>query len=194
GRIGSRMYAIFQCGVGSQVDEASNRADLIAELKLLVLGQYFADSFTTRAKTYGVRIPYIRWNSEGAFVGKATNCWPDEDSSLIFKSFLAAPLLDTSVLYTERKFSGSFTAGQSLDVVGAALDAFAHHTLVDTDGDMLLTDLQGVVGLDQSVVLFDPQAHSRTKDTGFWDQGPEGIGAWEKAHKCNKMCKQLKLK
>ncbi|KAG6892105.1 hypothetical protein C0993_004845, partial [Termitomyces sp. T159_Od127] len=34
----------------------------------------------------------------------------------------------------------------------------------------------------------------RTKDTGFWDQGPEGIGAWKKAHKCNEMCKQLKLK
>ncbi|KAF5377218.1 hypothetical protein D9615_006391 [Tricholomella constricta] len=194
GRIGSKMYAIFQCGVDSQVDEASNRADLIAELKLLALGQYFADSFATRAKACGVRIPKIRWNSEGAFVGKATNCWPDDESSLMFESFLAAPLLDTSVVYTERKFSGSDVAGRSADVVGSALDAYAHHTLVDTEGQILLTDLQGVVGSDQSVILFDPQAHSCAKDTGFWDQGSDGIKVWEKAHKCNELCKQLKLK
>ncbi|KAG6885108.1 hypothetical protein C0992_005462 [Termitomyces sp. T32_za158] len=194
GCIGSKLYAIFQCGVGSQVDEASNHTDLIAELKLLVLGQYFAESFATRAKTYGVRIPDIKWNSAGAFVGKAITCWPDEDSSLMFESFLAAPLLDTSTLYTERKFSGSVIAGHSVDVVGVVLDAYAHHVLVDTNGDMVLTDLQGIVGPDQSVILFDPQAHSQTKDTGFWDQGSEGIEAWEKAHKCNEMCKQLKLK
>ncbi|KAG5731822.1 hypothetical protein E4T56_gene13879, partial [Termitomyces sp. T112] len=78
----------------------------------------------------------------------------------MFESFLAAPLLDTSTLYTERKFSGSDTAGHSVDVVGVALDAYAHHTLIDTDGDMLLTDLQGIIGPDQSVILFDPQAHS----------------------------------
>ncbi|KAG6883407.1 hypothetical protein C0993_006361 [Termitomyces sp. T159_Od127] len=194
GRIGSRMYAIFQCGVTSQVDEASNHADLIAELKLLVLGQYFADSFATRAKMYGVRIPNIRWNSEGAFVGKATNCWLDEDSSLMFESFLAAPLLDTSALYTERKFSGSIIAGCSVDVVGVTIDAYAHHIFIDTDGEMILTDLQGIVGPDQSVILFDPQAHSRTKDSGFWDQGFEGIEAWKEAHKCNEMCKKLRLK
>ncbi|KAG6876416.1 hypothetical protein C0992_013039 [Termitomyces sp. T32_za158] len=163
---------------------------------LLALGQYFANSFATCAKTYGVRIPHIRWNSEGAFVGKATNCWPDKESSLMFESFLATPLLDTSVLYTERKFSGSVTAGHSVDVVGVALDAMLItriSTLVFQHA-LFLTLSAGVVGLDQSVILFDPQAHSQTKDTGFWDQGIEGIRAWEKAHKCNEMCKKLKLK
>lgn len=52
------------------------------------------------------------------------------------------PLLDMSGLYTERKFSGSTTAGHSVDVVGSAIDAYAHHVLVDSDGTLLLTDLQ----------------------------------------------------
>lgn len=70
-------------------------------------------------------------------------------------------------------------AGCSIDVVGSAMDAYAHHTLVDSNGAILLTDLQGVlvkpchttyadflfypwgvVGPSQSVVLFDLQAHS----------------------------------
>ena len=47
---------IFQCKArpGTGVDEASNYADLIAELKLLVHGQYFAESFARCAHTYGV--------------------------------------------------------------------------------------------------------------------------------------------
>jgi hypothetical protein len=65
--------------------------------------------------------------------------------SLIFETFLAAPLLDTSNLYTARKFSGSTTAGQSIDVVGTAIDVYAHHVLVDSGGALLLTDLQGMM-------------------------------------------------
>jgi hypothetical protein len=67
-------------------------------------------------------------------------------SSLIFETFLAAPL-DTSELYTERKFSGRTTDGRhgSINVVmGSAIDAYAHHVvLVDSGGGLLLTDLQG---------------------------------------------------
>ncbi|GLB37946.1 hypothetical protein LshimejAT787_0409970 [Lyophyllum shimeji] len=143
GRVAGAPYAIFQCMPGSGVDELSNRTDLIAELKLLVQGQYFAESFARRAQTYDVRIPDIRWNSCNAFVGTVTDAWLDETSSLVFETFLAAPLLDTANLYTERKFSGSTTAGQSIDVVGSAIDAYAHHVLVDSEGTFLLTDLQG---------------------------------------------------
>jgi hypothetical protein len=50
-------YAIFQCKPRPGVNEASNCTDLMAELKLLVHGQYFAESFAQRAQTYGVRIP-----------------------------------------------------------------------------------------------------------------------------------------
>jgi hypothetical protein len=98
----------------------------------------------------------IRWNSSGAFVGTVTVPL-DGTSSLIFKTFLAAPLLDmSSSLYVERKFSGSTTAGRSIDVVGSAIDAYAHHVLVDSGGLLLLTDLQGMSfqGLALMVCLF----------------------------------------
>jgi hypothetical protein len=57
GQFDNIAYAIFQCKEGTNVTEASNRADLMAELKLLAHGQYFAESFTKRAETYRVRIP-----------------------------------------------------------------------------------------------------------------------------------------
>ena len=57
GRFAGAEYAIFQCKPRSAVDETSNRTDLMAELKLLVHGQYFAESFARRAQTYNVRIP-----------------------------------------------------------------------------------------------------------------------------------------
>jgi len=84
----------------------------------------------------------MRWNTCGAFIGTVTNAWLTDRSSLVFETFLAAPLLDMSNLYTERKFSGSMTAGQSIDVVGSAIGAYAHHVLVDSDETLLLTDLQ----------------------------------------------------
>lgn len=86
----------------------------------------------------------IRWNADGAFVGTVTGAGLDSMSGLLFPSFLAAPFLDTSGLYTERKFSGSMTAGCSVDAVGSAINAYAHHVLVDSGGMLLLTDLQGM--------------------------------------------------
>ena len=120
--------------------------------------------------------PDIRWNAAGSFIGTVN----EEDATLEFNTFLAAPFLDTSTLYVERKFSGSTTAGRSKDIVGSAIDAYAHHVLLDSNGELLLTDLQGksfgslciallisdalcvgVVGIvSKSVILFDPQAQS----------------------------------
>jgi hypothetical protein len=160
GQFAGVPYAIFQCKPRAGVDEASNNTDLIAELKLLIHGQYFAESFAKRALIYGVQIPGkphltvlhylvhegsdIRWNALGAFVGTVTDTFLDDTTSLVFETFLAAPLLDMSNLYSIRKFSGSTTAGRSIDIVGSAIDAYAHHVLVDSDGLLVLTDLQGM--------------------------------------------------
>ena len=83
--------------------------------------------------------PDIRWNAAGSFIGIVN----EEDATLEFNTFLAAPFLDTSTLYVERKFSGGTTAGRSKDIVGSAIDAYAHHVLLDSNGELLLTDLQG---------------------------------------------------
>lgn len=105
----------------------------------------FPVSILLLSALFGSINPDIRWNTEGAFIGTATNGWLDDTSSLVFETFLAAPLLDISGLYTERKFSGSTTARASIDVVGSAIDAYAHHVLVDSNGTLLLTDLQGML-------------------------------------------------
>lgn len=86
----------------------------------------------------------IHWNTHGAFIGTVINTKLDDTSSLLFETFLAAPIIDMSTnLYTERKFSSSTTAGHSIDVVGSAIDAYTHHVLVDSHGTLFLTDVQG---------------------------------------------------
>ncbi|EDR06692.1 uncharacterized protein LACBIDRAFT_328608 [Laccaria bicolor S238N-H82] len=171
------------------VTEAQNQIDLISELRLLALGQYFAESFTLRLAAHEVDVSTsIHWNFQDAFIGDVSSgmlpC-PDigeEDlRSLSFLTFLAVPLITTTGLYTERKFSGSDAAGNNLDEVGRIVDPYAHHVLVDSQGSYLLTDLQGP---DKEVILFDPQAHSRESETGFWDGGHEHIKMWKKEHKC----------
>ncbi|RDB24996.1 hypothetical protein Hypma_007390 [Hypsizygus marmoreus] len=201
GRIGDVKYAILQSKMETDTDEARNKADLIAELQLLTYGQYFVNSFAVRASTYNVAIPSFKWNSEGAFVGTVLrdewfDAEEDTSCSLPFTTFLATPLLPSvsSGLYRERKFSGSLSAGHSVDEVGSMIDAYAYHTLVDSEGRFLMTDLQGIVGPDKSVILFDPQAHSHNKSTGFWDGGLDEIKAWQKSHKCNAVCRKLRLK
>ncbi|KAF8055541.1 hypothetical protein FPV67DRAFT_1458558 [Lyophyllum atratum] len=200
GRIEGKTYAVFQCKP-DRVTESQNLIDLTAELRLLALGQYFAESFAARASSKGVDIPSIRWNFRDAFLGTVTSGLLPEPTagmqdtrSLVFTSFFAAPLLNMRGLYTERKFSGCDTAGDNVDTIGRAIDAYAHHILVDTDGDLLMTDLQGVVGPDKEVILFDPQAHSSQKNTGFWDGGRQRMREWSEAHKCKTLCRQLGLK
>ncbi|KAF5386056.1 hypothetical protein D9615_002422 [Tricholomella constricta] len=200
GRMKGKMYAVFQCKPDN-VTESQNLIDLTAELRLLALGQYFAESFAARAASKCVEIPSIRWNFRDAFLGTVTSgllpqptAGEQDSRSLTFKTFLAAPLLTTSGLYTERKFSGCDTAGDNVDSIGRAIDAFAHHILVDTDGGLLMTDLQGVIGPDKEVILFDPQAHSSGQNTGFWDGGRKRMQEWSEAHKCKTLCKQLGLK
>jgi hypothetical protein len=80
-------------------------------------------------------------------VGTVSDPWRDavDDGkrSMIFETFLASPLLPSGGLYKERKFSGSKIAGHNVDGLGQAVDAYAHHVLADSGGEMLLTDLQG---------------------------------------------------
>ncbi|KAI0719351.1 hypothetical protein C8T65DRAFT_736687 [Cerioporus squamosus] len=201
-----QKYAILQMaplgGIFSTMQE--NATTLLDELKLLCLSQYFADTFKRRASVYGVAIPDIRFNAEGAFIGEID---PDalppppmdlnepspDTRALLYTTFLATPLVDKLEGYVERKFSGSLQVGQNKDVIGRAIDAFAHHVLDDSQNTCILVDLQGFVKGD-SVILFDPQAH--TKDwgkTGFWDNGAAEIKNFEKVHSCNSFCRQLHL-
>lgn len=128
----------------------------------------------------------IRWNFTGSFIGCASGISPAPDSgtvdnrSLLFDYFLATPLLDINNTTEERKFSGNEDAGHNTDPLGRVIDAYVHHALVDSLGDMLFADVQGlfilsrhifivliflsitpgVIFEDGSLCLFDPQAHT----------------------------------
>ena len=90
----------------------------------------------------------IRWNFKGAFIGSVFELEPepkkgeDDERSLVFMDFLAAPLLEINELQ-ERKFSGNEDIAHNKDPLGRMIDAYVHHTLVDSFGDILLVDVQG---------------------------------------------------
>lgn len=127
----------------------------------------------------------MRWNVDGAFVGVLETALPpppanqdDDNRSLVYSTFLATPLLSSGPSYKEEKFSGNMEVGNNSGSIGNAVDAYAHHIVVDSLGTVLFVDLQGmhaftmmislilcprltgIIGPGSSVVFFDPQAHT----------------------------------
>jgi hypothetical protein len=138
----------------------------LGELCLLSQAQYFLDTFYVWAATFGVKsfpciisplsctfghlqcnLVEIRWNFADAFVGCATNVAPAppagtlDKRNLIFLMFLAAPLLNTSNM-EEWKFLDNEEIALNTDTLGRVVDAYVHHALVNSFGDMLLVDIQ----------------------------------------------------
>jgi len=81
-------------------------------------------------------------------------------------------------------------------------DAFSHWTWVQTNGDMLVCDLQGhrghpggpKYGDDDGYyyLLTDPAVLSKDGRFGITDLGERGISNWFARHKCNGMCEGMK--
>ncbi|EIM92067.1 uncharacterized protein STEHIDRAFT_136098 [Stereum hirsutum FP-91666 SS1] len=206
GRIDGKDYAILQMKpIDNHFGEDDdNETALQNELKLMVLGQYLIQTFYDRAKYYDMDlaklVPKMTWNADEAFLGKVADSNiqkgskdasdPDE-RSLLWPMFLATPLIPDS--YQEVKFSGNEQWEGNSTVVGRVIDAYAHHTVLDTAKEYLFVDLQGFINSKGSVILFDPQAHTSTGDSGYWDKGPKMIEEYLKNHICNSYCRQLKL-
>ncbi|KAG1853656.1 hypothetical protein F4604DRAFT_1507375, partial [Suillus subluteus] len=57
--------------------------------------------------------------------------------------FLATPLLPSGALYREVKFSGNEQPGNNEDLIGRVVDAYSHHVLVDSEFEILISDIQG---------------------------------------------------
>ncbi|KAL0567779.1 hypothetical protein V5O48_014216 [Marasmius crinis-equi] len=197
----TNLYAIA-CYKPDFASNGENHDNLLAKLNLTHIGAYLLESFKDCCKLKNIKIPDIKWNLGfmGRLIANVTfdpaNDHESESGSLYFTSFLVSPLLPVGKdQYTERKFSGNGQAGvNTADVLGLLMDAYAHHTLDDTSGFLVFVDLQGIEGLRQSLTLFDPQAHSKTRKLGPWDNGINAITEFAKDHKCNTYCKKLELK
>ncbi|KAF9006507.1 hypothetical protein BDQ17DRAFT_1407762 [Cyathus striatus] len=90
-----------------------------------------------------------------------------------------------------RKFSGTNVAGENHDLAGITCDVFAHFTL-DSGGTFVPVDIQGL-RFANIITLFDVMAHSKLYTMGLGDSGPEGMKMFCRQHKCNRICKKLKL-
>jgi hypothetical protein len=102
----------------------------------------------------------IRWNVEGTFFGIVETDIPlrprgleVDTRTLLFNTFIAAPLLKTTAPYKERSFTDMehttpvVTAG---DTLAEFIQAYVHWTLVESGGSLLLADVQG----EQRVISF----------------------------------------
>ncbi|KAL1938194.1 hypothetical protein VTO73DRAFT_11838 [Trametes versicolor] len=202
-------YALLQMGpLGKYPStDTDNATHLLDELKLLALSQFFAKTFYERAIAYKVDLPNIarmRFNFEGAFIGQLVDSdlvgpipfgLEQDNRTLLHDTFLATRLISKEDGYKETKFSGADKAGQNSTVLGRAIDAFAHHSLVDSNETCVLVDLQGFVK-GKEVIMFDPQAHTygwSTGRTGYWDHGKTHIDMFKKEHQCNTLCQSLGL-
>ncbi|KAH7869317.1 kinase-like domain-containing protein [Lentinula edodes] len=185
----------------------TNHQNLLAELDVLTQASGFAASFKERTQmTLSTTLPNISYNSDGAFIGMTTSFIPagplpvnssdvSDERSLLYNTFLVVPLLPTGGFCKERRFSGNSEIGQNdEDYAGMMIDAFAHHVVEDANGEYMLADIQGIVQFDKSIILFDPQAHTKAGMSGSWDRGSEEIDKFCKEHKCNVICKQLELR
>eukprot|EP00928_Gymnodinium_smaydae_P055555 TRINITY_DN39070_c0_g1_i1.p1 TRINITY_DN39070_c0_g1~~TRINITY_DN39070_c0_g1_i1.p1 ORF type:complete len:785 (+),score=85.63 TRINITY_DN39070_c0_g1_i1:1040-3394(+) len=86
--------------------------------------------------------------------------------------------------YKKQTNNTNFVAANS--DVGQAFTHFSHDF---SGGDLMVTDIQGVKSN-----LTDPQIHSKSSIFGAGNLGPGGMDAFFMVHRCNDICKDLKLK
>lgn len=94
----------------------------------------------------------LRFNVANAFVGTVTadiGALPADGTkdqrTLVYRTFLAAPYIPHGEGYSEDKWSGTDQAGNNNDHLGHVMDAFAHHSLVDSNNTAVIVDLQGML-------------------------------------------------
>jgi hypothetical protein len=135
--------------------------------------------FLSRSAYHRYCVLEIKWNFAGSFISCATGIAPAPDSgtvdnrSLLFDYFLATPLLDINDKTEERKFSGNEDVGHNTDPLGRVINAYIHHVLVDSLGDILLADVQGMFLClpkylhDSDVLAYGNRCHFRGSELVF---------------------------
>ncbi|KAG1878132.1 hypothetical protein DFJ58DRAFT_835755 [Suillus subalutaceus] len=130
------------------------------KFEILYLAQYFLDSFYRQAGDNDVL--YSSQNISGAFIRKLIRKLAGAPKngkdlcSLIFSVFMVLPLLLTGALYKEIKFSRSEKVGANNDSLDSAMNAYAHHVVVNSEHEIVISDIQGIIKPDQTIVFFDP--------------------------------------
>ena len=74
------------------------------------------------------------------------------------------------------------------------MQALSHFSYHQSNGQVVLCDLQGGTGPDQAIVLTDLAINSMDRCFGLTDLGPDGIKAFFQHHECNAFCKASWIK
>ncbi|KIJ38414.1 hypothetical protein M422DRAFT_258777 [Sphaerobolus stellatus SS14] len=178
----------------SGVQQSFNHTTLVDELKSLLIADYHLNIFKKRAAHYGVILPRIRYNAEGAFVGEliieddtipAPSYGAADTRTMPYNTFLATRLLDLTgrveIRFTdlEGKLGQDVTDQEEVDHV---FTAFTHSVLVNS----IFLD-------DGELVLYDPQVHSVSQEWSLADEGRVIINRFLRQHQCNESCRKLHL-
>jgi hypothetical protein len=148
---------------GAGDTEDSVRDLLKAEYKLLCTGYGLKICFDNWARERKVNVPrghlnYIficvqvltlltdfSFNFEGSIYGCLRSLRESGGRDIPFRHFIATPLLPCGRTDAQiQKFTGSDDIGDAVDDLTMAVHAFAHFSLVYTQNDLLLCDLQGL--------------------------------------------------
>ena len=83
----------------------------------------------------------LHFNTANTFIGTVTTDVgaPINDN----QTFLAAPYIPCGDGYTKEKWSRTPKAGNNDTPLGQVMDAFAHHSLIDSNYTAVIVDLQG---------------------------------------------------
>ncbi|KAG8964757.1 hypothetical protein FRC00_001268 [Tulasnella sp. 408] len=199
-------------------DVAEQRLLLLSDLARLARGSWFADRFESRAEELGVETSSFRFTD--AFLidvpaavkpqhsvrtrSSAASGEPlvvhgsseDEGSDLevsrepLSEVFLVEPRRSTTRV---EKYTGTMDNQNWSDHLGATINAFAHFVVMESAGEYVLADLQGLQDIRAGTILIDPMSHTPLGKSGLGDFGIKGIQCFIDTHHCSPICKSLRL-
>ena len=108
-----------------------------------------------------------------------------------WRHFSVEPFIDGS--YEKFNNNAGYVAKSSK--ISDVVQAFSHYTWQKSGKQFIVCDLQGVV-TGSGVLLTDPCIHSCSEELlcyGTSNLGPAGINTFFSTHRCNAVCKEMKL-
>jgi hypothetical protein len=134
------------------------------------------------------------------FFKMLSNNWMYEKSIKFLDVNLVQRVDTTEYLTLEEYVNGNFIKWssnigyQNWSEYACTLDAFAHWSYVATNGFLIVSDLQGCLLMNTEYVLTDPAISCMEQQFTSTDLGELGILMFFEKHRCNQICRSLKLK
>ncbi|KAL0062818.1 hypothetical protein AAF712_010270 [Marasmius tenuissimus] len=174
-----------------------NNAALESEYKLVHLGKGLLGEFLTQCRVSSVDYTQGFSFTDAIIAREVVEGIPSPVSCLTCETFCNEFTIVTWLLEPRRttevvKYSGTMQPAQINTLPYMTMAAYAHYTYHATEGYLVFVDLQGSP-TREGQVLFDPMAHTTSRNSCTGDCGPEGIQQFRESHVCNRICKAIGL-